>query len=65
MPDYRDDTNPLYQPAAEQPEEWDEEERKMLAQDFGVINCIYEKIRSTLDDNSKREIDRYIQRWGI
>jgi len=51
---------------AEDPiEEWDEENRKMLAQDFRVINRIYEKILSGLDEKSKREIDRYQSLWKI
>lgn len=51
---------------AEDPiEEWDEENRKMLAKDFRVINRIYEKILSGLDEKSKREIDRYQSGWKI
>jgi hypothetical protein len=46
-------------------ENWDEEDRKILAQDFSVINRIYEKIRSSLDETTKREIDRYKTPWKI
>ena len=46
-------------------EEWDEDRRQALAQDFGVINHIYETLRGTFDEKTKREIDRYIKRWEI
>ena len=51
---------------AEDPiEEWDEKNRMILAQDFRVINRIYEKICSGLDEKTKREIDRYQSLWKI